>query len=331
VPLAPEPPGKCAAVFAIVKDDKTALIRWTRPIDHAASVFCGRITHYKLLVSWTPDDNPEAEVQTRELVIEEDTDSYEVPNLECCMDYRFQVTARNVSGWGELSDPCPVVNMPSPVPPVLPQPNLRRATHHSVVIQWQHPPSCDVRIDSFRFRYTTSPDWSKDVEELHDVAPNLSQFTIEHLKPGKVYRFQVRALNKYGMGIWSDSSIPIHTLDGKEPSKIKDVFNANKYKSFITLRWPPAEANGFDVTRHLLRFSHRPDLSEVFEIEPAIIRKDNFDTCDLRHLQKMVYYFQVAAFNKMGMSEWSDPLLIDLAVPMALEAAHKTPLALAVA
>jgi len=318
-PPAPEPPGKCAMVFAIIKDDTRALIRWTRPIDFAASVSCGRITRYKLLVSWTPQGQPDQSPEQREILVEEDTDSCEVSDLSCCLDYTFQVAAENISGWSALSDPSPIVNMPSPVPPTLPQPNLRRATHHSVVIQWQHPPSCDVKIDSFRFRYTTSEDWSKDVEELQDVAPNLSQYTIMGLKPGKIYRFQVRALNKYGMGIWSDSSIPIHTLDGREPSKIVGVTAPNVYKSFVTLQWPPAAANGFEVTRHLVRYSHTSDMAAVVEIEPAVVRKNGFDTCNLRHLQKTQYYFQIAAFNKMGMSEWSDPVSVDLAKPLALQ------------
>lgn len=320
VPPRPELPGKCAAVFAMVKDDTTALIRWTRPIDYAAAVSCGHIWRYKLLVTWEPQRYPgDPETCRREIVIEEDTDCWEVTELECLNDYRFQVAGQNITGWGEYSDACPILNMPSPVPPQLPQPTLRRATHHSAVIQWQHPPASDVSIDSFRFRYTTSADWSQDVQELRDVTSALSQYVVEGLRPGEKYIFQVRALNRFGMGIWSDASIPIRTLDGSEPSKVVDLTVPHIYRSFITLQWPPAEENGFEVTRHLLRYAHMPDMSDGNEVVPEVVRKAGFDCCDLRHLKKTQYYFQVAALNKMGMAPWSDPVKVDLEMPPALE------------
>merc|ERR1712060_970414 len=102
---------------------------------------------------------------------DEDTDEAEVSYLECLCEYRFQVSAANETGWGEYSDPSPVLNMPPPVPPVLPPPTLRRATHHSVVIQWQHPPldPAHPTVESFSFRYSTSGDWRKDTREIVDV------------------------------------------------------------------------------------------------------------------------------------------------------------------
>lgn len=315
-PPSPEVPGKCAAVFALVKDDHTALVRWTRPIDYAAAVSCGGILRYRVLVSWPHG----SDLAHKEVVVENgDSESCEVPDLECQRDFRFQVSAQNVSGWGEYSDPSPVLNMPPPVPPTLPQPTLRRAQHHSAVIQWQHPRVNDVPLESFRFRYTASDDWKNDVTEIHDVPPTLAQFVVEGLLSGTTYHFQVVALNRYGMGIWSESSIPIRTLDGYAPSKIEGLSVPNLYKSFITLRWPCAQENGFQATSHRLRFAHDAGMTDPVEIEPAVTRKDGMDSCDLRHLKKTVYYFQVAAINEMGMSEWSDPFFLDLSETPRLE------------
>jgi hypothetical protein len=307
----PELPAKPAAVFATVKDDTTASIRWTRPIDYAASVSCGRITRYRLRVAWkwplaTDEDQKDF---CQEFLIEQDLDTFEVPNLECCRDYRFQVCAENITGWGEWSDPSAVINMPLPVPLPPPQPTLRRATHHSAVIQWQHPSPGGAPIESFRFRYTTSTDWSTDITEIHDVPHNQSQYVVNGLKPGMAYLFQVRAVNKYGMGIWSDSSIPMKTVDGQAPSKIKDLTVPHVYKSFITLQWPPAEDNGHEVTHHKVRHSFQADMSGEIEAELPVQRQGGYDTCSLRHLDKgKTYYFQVVAFNKLGMTEWSDPV-----------------------
>lgn len=319
VPPSPELPGKCAAVFAMVSGKHTALIRWTRPIDFAAAVSCGHIKRYKLLITWPPNSREETQICNREVLIEDDVDTFEVGELECLLDYRFQVAAENVTGWGDWSDPSPVLNMPPPVPHPPPQPTLRRATHHSAVIQWQHPTAGDGPIESFRFRYTTQEDFTKECQEVHDVPANLSQYLIDGLQAGTTYTFQVRALNKYGMGIWSDSSIPIKTLDGHEPSKINDFSIPHVYRSFITLQWKPASENGFEVTHHLLRYSHSPDMADAIEVEPTVTRKGSYDTCELRHLQKRMYCFQVAAINKMGMSEWSVPMTVNLAEPAQLE------------
>jgi hypothetical protein len=312
VPPSPELPGKCAAVFAMVKGKTTALVRWTRPIDFAAAISCGHITRYKLRITWPPLEGEDAHSCAFEVVIEGDADEYEVPELECLRDYRFQVAAENVAGWGEWSDPSPILNMPPPVPQPPPQPTMRRATHHSAVIQWQHPPSGDAPIDSFRFRYTSNEDFSKGGEEVHDVPANLSQYVIEGLQAGKTYIFQARALNKYGMGIWSESSIPIKTLNGHEPSKIQEFSIPHVYRSFIMLQWRPASENGFEISQHYLRYAHSPDMEGAVKLEPTVVRKGGFDTCELRHLQKKTYYFQVACKNKKGPSEWSDPVVVSL-------------------
>jgi len=208
-----------------------------------------------------------------------------------------------------------VVNVVPPVPITLNQPTLRRATHHSVVIQWQHPPVSDVLVDSFEFRYTSSTDWSHDVVEIKNVAANFSQYVIEGLRPGQIYIFQVRALNRFGMGIWSESSIPIRTLDGDVPSKICDLQAPYVYKSFIRLWWRPVEENGYGVTKHLLRFAHTPDMAGAVEMTPVVMREGENDACDIRHLRKLKYYFQVAAINKMGMAEWSEQCVVDMTAP----------------
>lgn len=317
-PPSPELPGKPAAVFAMVSGKHTATIRWTRPIDFAAAVSCGHIKRYKLLVTW-PAIDKDPEDGSRVVLIDDDVATYEVGDLVCLRDYRFQVAAENVTGWGEWSDPSPILNMPPPVPLPPPQPTLRRATHHSTVIQWQHPQAGDAPIESFRFRYTTNEDFSKDFEEVHNVPANLSQYVINGLQAGQTYTFQVRALNKYGMGIWSENSIPIRTLDGREPSKITEFSIPHVYRSFITLQWKPAAENGFEVTQHLLRYAHSPNMDGAIEMEPTVTRKGDYDTCDLRHLQKKTYCFQVAASNKMGISEWSNPMTVNLAEPLQIE------------
>lgn len=42
--------------------------------------------------------------------------------------------------------------------------------------------------------------------------------------------------NCYGMGIWSESSIPIRTMDGHIPAKIETLKASDVYKSFMRLK-----------------------------------------------------------------------------------------------
>lgn len=333
-PPSPTLPGKCAKVYAVVKDAHTAVVRWTKPIDYAGAVNCAEIQRYKLRVLWPVPGHDLGEQDpagVRELVIDADVDSHEVDGLKCHTDYRFQVTSENITGWGEYSDESAPLIMPPPVPPRLQQPTLRRATFHTAVIQWQHPPAGPVPLASFGFRWTmvaegvkskalgTNENWLENkVWELDNVSASTSQHVIEGLSPGKTYVFQVRAVNLYGKGIWSDSSIPIKALEGCEPAKIVDVTVPHIYKSFITLQWTPAEENGYSVNRHLLRYAFTEDMENAVEVEPVVARKNGADTCDLRHLSKSLYFFQVAAFNEKGMSEWSDPVSADLSVTPAL-------------
>eukprot|EP00440_Ansanella_granifera_P063295 gb/GFBE01068635.1/.p1 GENE.gb/GFBE01068635.1/~~gb/GFBE01068635.1/.p1 ORF type:complete len:444 (+),score=96.36 gb/GFBE01068635.1/:1-1332(+) len=325
-PPSPSPPGKCAAVYAIVKGGETVLLRWTKPLDYAVVSPAMRILGYQILVTWTPRGGEDPSSCSRAIDVKEDVDSWEVDGLESLTDYYFQVAAENIAGWGEYSDHSPVVNVVPPVPKQLNQPTLRRATHHSVVIQWQHPAPTDVPVESFRFRFTSSSDWSHDVVEIQEVGSTLSQYVIESLRPGQVYIFQVRALNRFGMSIWSESSIPIRTLVGGTPSKITDLRAPHVYSSFIRLMWHPVEENGYALTSHVLRFAHTPDMAGAVEVVPAVIREKDDDTCDIRHLRKKRYFFQVAAINKMGMAEWSDAVEVDMTpAPPSLEDAAAPP------
>ena len=86
------------------------------------------------------------------------------------------------------------------------------------------------------------------------------------------------------MGIWSDSSIPVRTMDGATPSAIEDLRASETYQSFIRLqclgiiscrfqgfpaalnpctwlvtRWRPVEENGYPITDYRLRYAHTED------------------------------------------------------------------------
>ncbi|CAK9049049.1 unnamed protein product [Durusdinium trenchii] len=306
-PPPPQVPSKLASLLCEVLGVDAVKVRWSPPLDTATTVAELQVLRYKILVSWLSDDEP----MTREILVEEATDFYVVTGLVSLTDYTFQISAENCAGWSEWSEPSTKQTEP-PVPKTLNQPTLRRSTHHSAVIQWQHPPFTDVPVDSFSFRHTTSADWSGEVVEITDVSPSLSQYVITGLRPGQVYIFQVRAVNRYGKGIWSEGSIPIRTTDGSIPAKIETLKASDIYQSFIRLKWAPVDENGYPITGYLLRYAHEEDMAEATEAVPRVVRDNGFDSCDIRHLRKLKYYFQAAAINQLGIAEWSNAVMVDM-------------------
>ncbi|CAK9078551.1 Chaperone protein DnaJ [Durusdinium trenchii] len=173
-----------------------------------------------------------------EILVEEATDFYVVTGLVSLTD------AWADRCWSEWSEPSTKQTEP-PVPKTLNQPTLRRSTHHSAAPR--------------------SADWSGEVVEITDVSPSLSQYVITGLRPGQVYIFQVRAVNRYGKGIWSEGSIPIRTTDGSIPAKIETLKASDIYQSFIRLKWAPVDENGYPITGYLLRYAHEEDMAEATE------------------------------------------------------------------
>lgn len=306
-PPCPQVPSKLAALLPEVLGVDEIKLRWSPPLDAATVIADLQILRYKIRISWQEGEEP----LSREIIAEDATDSFIVTDLKSLTDYTFQIAAENSAGWSEWSEPSTKQTDP-PVPKTLNQPTLRRATHHSAVIQWQHPPFTDVPVASFSFRHTTSADWSNEVVEITDVSPSLSQYVIPGLRPGQVYIFQVRAVNRYGMGIWSESSIPIRTTDGHIPAKIETLKASDVYKSFMRLKWSPVDENGYPITGYLLRYAHAEDMADAVEAVPTVVRDNGCDSCDIRHLRKLKYYFQAAAINQLGMAEWSNVVLVDM-------------------
>ena len=59
-----------------------------------------------------------------------------------------------------------------------------------------------------------------------------------YVPKSSVAKLLVSLRNRYGMGIWSESSIPIRTTDGHIPAKIETLKASDVYKSFMRLKRP---------------------------------------------------------------------------------------------
>jgi len=302
----PTLPGQPSAPIARCKQNSpdTATLRWNAPIDYAGEK-ASKITGYKVRMLGSERDRTAK-------VYEVEEEYAEIPDLGYTKDYRFQVQAGNVTGFGDWSEPSNPVQMPVPVPDAPAKAFVRKPTHHSVLVQWQHPPCNAFPIDTFRIRYcagdtTFAPE---KTTEIHDIPNKLSSYTVKNLEHGIAYYIQVSAVSKIGQGRWSAPSAPIKTLEGAVPSKVKGLCKLYMYRSLVTLSWNTVENNGFPVTQSKLRYATKANLEdakELMTVEGAATQ------CPVTHLsQKSVYYFQVAAVNNLGIGAWSDALCLEV-------------------
>mmetsp|Transcript_8132 Transcript_8132/g.19390 ORF Transcript_8132/g.19390 Transcript_8132/m.19390 type:complete len:655 (+) Transcript_8132:55-2019(+) len=318
VPPVPKPPGKPAAPFPrvpVVDHQAQRLeVRWSASIDAANRPF-GQNLGYSIRVTWKwplPDDESERKPFVKEYEISGNLEEYviDAATLECYKEYRVQIRAANVVGWGEWSDPSEVFTVPPPVPRPVGRPTVRRPTHHSFVVQWPHPNQGGAHIESFRIRYSTDEYFRTNVAEVHDVPFNLSQCGVKNLSPGTTYWFQVCATNRYGVGVWGDTSLPNKTLDGNLPAQITTLTVPQIYNSFVLLQWEPAEDNGYPITKYVVRYSKFPNMRDAKIYEE---KDGSATTCAVKHIKKdEPYYFQVCAQNAAGGSEWSNSVEVKL-------------------
>jgi len=235
----------------------------------------------------------------------------EIPRLTYQKQYRFEVCALNAAGYGPMSERSEALEMPVPVPAAPSRAFVRRPTHHTILVQWQHPPPSAFPVETFRIRYTSDTErfLPENTTEIHDIPAKLSSYTVINLDHGRTYFFQVSAVSRVGQGGWSEVSQAIRTLEGDVPHQIQGLRITSRYNSFITLAWNPVVDNGFPVNETRIRCSQQEDMSHPVELPrvPAATQ------CPVKHLQKnKVYYFQVAAVNKLGSGQWSDPLRVDV-------------------
>ena len=126
--------------------------------------------------------------------------------LTAASSYCFVVRARNRVGWGPWSTPAaacydPLAGQP-PNAPMLPM-RPQAATSSSLRIAWQRPSDGGANISSFELEHDDY--WTASgMANAYNGADNF--FDTVHagpLLPATVYRFRVRARNRFGTSAWS--------------------------------------------------------------------------------------------------------------------------------
>ena len=139
---------------------------------------------------------------------------YDVVNLTPDTEYEFRVAAVNMKGISDFSVMSPkIMTVEKPGKPGLPE--LIDVTGVSVRLQWTAPISGGTKITEYVVMVWTL-DEKKDIPVPVDAnTKRLISCTIRNqLKANTKYRFAVVAINRVGIGPWSDRTEEITTKAG---------------------------------------------------------------------------------------------------------------------
>ena len=135
--------------------------------------------------------------------------SHTVTGLTNDVDYMFEVRAVNAHGSGATSLQAAAA---TPVAAAAAALALDASTGmRSVTLTWSVDPSVTAPILSWQYRMKENP-WSAWTD-IPGSSPATTSYTVTGLKPGVVYRFQVRAVHANGAGAASAQSAAVTPVD----------------------------------------------------------------------------------------------------------------------
>jgi len=139
---------------------------------------------------------------------------------------------------------------------------------------------------------------NKVMERLdHTNEHILASAEVNNLKPGYMYRFQVRGVNQAGKGEWSIPSLSIYT-NSDVPDKPAPPHIQQAYLTSIRFVWHAPHSNGTAITGYRVQIQHT---GKIVNLDRTV------HTFEIKHLQPgKHYYLRVMALNEVGESEWSD-------------------------
>jgi len=165
-----------------------------------------------------------------------------------------------------------------------------------VDLSWKEPADGGTKITGF------------NIYRKEDSAKQwlLQTVTMDHYKDktaknGKVYTYQVSAVNKIGEGIMSEEAVATPGKAPDAPANVKLTIEDGE----VTLSWdPPAKDGGFEVKEYkVYRGTSSSDMTEVGTMETT-----SYTDSDLE--DGTTYYYKVSAVNDLGEGDGSSAVNI---------------------
>ena len=222
--------------------------------------------------------------------------------------------------WGgyPIAPPSVPTPQPTPTPTPTPQPNVPTSpaapslTHGnaSLGVSWTQPSANTAAITDYDVRYcadSTGCDTASEWTALDDTGNNATSTattaSITGLTNGTVYQVQVRAGNSDGDGPWSPSATEKpSTMPGKPAAPTLAVHHQG-----LGVEWSaPSSTGGSDVTGYKVGHCSASCGTDSNWTDTTLNSTDT--TTTLSGLTNgTAYQVRVAATNRSGTGEWSDP------------------------
>ncbi|KAK6632457.1 hypothetical protein RUM44_007499 [Polyplax serrata] len=219
---------------------------------------------------------------------------YVVDRLNPGTVYQVRVSC---SGAGGRSDPSDIISVttesvcPGPCGP----PRLHgKPRPHSLTLKFSYPeynggaPVTELEVEM------TAPDASK---RLIHRGPE-TECIVNDLSPGQPYLFHVRAINKAGVGPWSEGVEVLSGAAAPDPPGQPQVFYRSPH--LVSISWSAPSHNGAPIT------DYKVDMCTSESGDFTVAYHGLNTCCEIRGLlPNTCYSFRVQATNSAGPSEYS--------------------------
>ncbi|KAK7878611.1 hypothetical protein WMY93_030447 [Mugilogobius chulae] len=197
-----------------------------------------------------------------------------VPQLEPFSEYSLTVNVFNKKGNGPKSDP---VNFSTPegVPDQVSILTTSNAQKDSVLLVWGPPPETKGILTGYLLQYHLINESSLEVLESLEKnisAPDTTQWQLQGLKEGSLYRFQLRACTRVGCG--PPRAEESHTINPEVPA----LFNISSYVSdtYAKISWT-ATLERHDLELYVAYMNNREG---IWQISEAVNSSQSFHLLD---------------------------------------------------
>uniref|UniRef100_A0A3B4A3V1 Cell adhesion molecule L1-like b n=1 Tax=Periophthalmus magnuspinnatus TaxID=409849 RepID=A0A3B4A3V1_9GOBI len=183
-----------------------------------------------------------------------------VPSLEPFSEYSLTVNVFNKKGNGPKSDPV-IFSTPEGVPDQVPILTTSNAQKDSILLVWSPPSETKGVLTGYVLQYHLINESSLEVLESREkniTAPDTTQWRLQDLQEGSLYRFQIRACTRAGCG--PPRTEESHTFTPKA------LFNISSYVSdtYAKISWT-ATHQQHDLELYVAYMNNRDGLWQISE------------------------------------------------------------------
>ena len=185
--------------------------------------------------------------------------------------------------------------------PAAPVPALGSHDHTSATVTWSKPDT-DLEITGYELRWRQASDTAWN--QVRELAPTTTEYTITELQAGTEYEVQVRAVFATDVGAWSQS-ITVTTEAAPDPTP--KVLPEMKGLTFVKITWSEPVTD-LEITGYGLRWRQASD-TEWNEVPELRSTTKDYTIVSLQAGAE--YEVQVRAVFASGGGTWSESVTVE--------------------